>query len=88
MPAEDRSARRSPSAARGTTRPRRRGGERLRGLDGDPVDLLPLGRGDELGAGGAEPALALERAVLLADEPRHPDDDEPEQDDRRRRTAV
>ena len=43
----------------------------------------PLGRGDELGAGAAEQALALERAVLLAHEPGHPDDDEPEQHDRR-----
>ena len=76
-------ARRRPPR-RGTGRPRPRRGERLGGLDRDPVDLVAAGRGDERGAGGAEHALALERAVLLADQPGHAHDDEPEQHDRRR----
>ena len=63
----------------------RRTGTRERGgrAYGHLIDL-PAGRGgDELGTRAAERALALERAVLLAHEPGHANDDEPEQRDRR-----
>ena len=50
---------------------------------GRRVDLVALGRGHERGAGAAQHALAVEGALLLADEAGHARDDEAEQDDRR-----
>ena len=45
------------------------------------VDLLAAGRGHKIGSRGAQHPLALERALLLAHEARHPRHDQAEQHD-------
>ena len=56
--------------------------ERARRVHRDIVDLRPAGRPYERGTGGREHPLARERALLLADQPGHPHDDEAEEGDR------
>ena len=46
------------------------------------MDLVAAGRGHEVRAGSAQHSLPLERALLLADQARHPHDHEAEQADR------
>ena len=56
-----------------------RADERLDRVEGGERDLVAARRGDERRAGGAEHPLAGDRALLLAHEAGHADDDEAEQ---------